>query len=162
MIRIHAKMFAQACEDERRGDRTRFDDETKRFEAERQGFEADRGVCLGEIARLQAEVEEMRSSVGTFASLLDSSKQVLGSITGLDTVLEECVICSEVLLSGIGKASFGVMSYSCACSHVRTLHVNCVVSMSSLNCPFCSQQIVVIAPSLMAQTLVHSITVRKT
>lgn len=131
----------QSSEDERKRDTTRFEDE---------------------IRRLQTEIEETRASVGPLMSLPESSKQALGSISGLDTVLEECMICRELLLSGIGKASFGVMSYSCGCSHVRTLHVNCVVSMANLNCPFCSERIVVIAPSLMAQTLVRPIPVRKT
>lgn len=53
------------------------------------------------------------------------------------------------------------MSYSCRCSHVRTVHVNCIVSMANLACPFCSQQIVLIAPSLTAQTLVRNFTARK-
>ena len=152
----------QACEDQRKGDRTHFDDEKTRWGAEKERLETDQRLHIGEIARLQAEVEDVRASVGPLASLPDASQRTLASIAGLDTVLQECVTCSEVLLSGIGEASFGVMSYSCGCTQVRTLHVNCIVSMASLKCPICGEEIVVIAPSLMAQTLVRTITVRKT
>lgn len=133
-----------------------------RFDAERMDLEAERGWLLNKIARLQSENEEIRTAVGPLANLPESSQQTLGSISGLDTLLEDCVICRELLLSGLGKPSFGVMSYSCRCSHVRTFHVNCIFSMANLNCPMCGEQIAVIAPSLMAQTLVRSITVRKT
>lgn len=158
---------AKASEDERRGDTTRFNDEKRRFDAEREHLQAEQGLHISEISRLQFENEDIRASVGPLASLSDSSKQALGSISGLDTVLKECPICTELLLSGIGRPSFGVTSYSCACSragscHVRTLHVNCVVSLADLKCPYCSEEIVVIAPSLMAETLVRRITVRKT
>lgn len=119
-------------------------------------------MLVGEVARMQTEIEEIKASVGSLSNLPERSKQVLRSISGLDTVLDECVICSEVLLSDIGTVSFGVMSYSCGCSLVRTLHVNCIFSMASLNCPQCSEQIVLIAPSLMAQSLVRNIPVRKT
>lgn len=161
----HCVVSTQACENERRGDRTRFDDERRRFETERKNFEDERGAFVNEIARLQAENEEVRASVGPVAHLSERSKHTLGFLPGISTVLEECSICEELLLSGIGTTSFGVMSYSCACSragHTRTLHVNCIVSVADLNCSYCREEIVVIAPSLMAQTLVRKIIVRKT
>ena len=139
------------------------DGETRLPDTDCMDFGAERGLLLNEIARLQSEIEETKvQSVGPLASLPESSKRALGSISGLDDLLEDCVICRELLLSGLGKPSFGVMSYSCRCSHVRTLHVNCVFSMSNLNCPICGEQIVIVAPSLMTQTLVRSIRVRKT
>ena len=80
-------------------------------------------------------------------------------------MLEECVICYEQLLSGIGAPSFGVVNYSCGCSrsgHVRTLHVNCVVSMSNAKCPLCCEEIVLIVPWLMIPTTFRAFSVRKT
>ena len=118
------------------------------------------------MSQLQAELNDTRASVGSLVSLPERSRQVLGSISGnLESVLEECVICCEQLLSGIGSPSFGVTSYACGCSrsgHVRSLHVNCVVSMSNLKCPLCCEDIVLIAPSLMTSTAVRRFTVRKT
>ena len=144
--------YSTSAADGRREERVRFKDERRRFLAEKKDFEAERRVHFSRIEQLQAEIEEMRASNGPLSRLPESSKQALGSISGLDVVLEECMICREVLLSGIGRVSFGVMSYSCGCSHVRTLHVNCVVSMRSLDCPVCREQIVLVAPSLMANT----------
>jgi len=146
----------QACENEIRGAKTHLEDETKRFEMAKRDLEEERSNHATDVSR---------GPLASLASLPESARDALGSIaSNLETVLEECVICSELLLDGIGTPSFGLMSYSCGCSrggHVRTLHVNCVVSMSNLNCPQCSDEIVLIAPSLMAPTAFRKFTVRK-
>lgn len=145
----------QACGNEIRGAKTHLEDETKRFEEERSNH-------ASEVSRLNAEIDDIRASFGSLVNVPERSRESLGSIASkLESVLEECIICSEPLLAGVGGPSFGLLSYSCACSQVRTLHVNCIVSMMNLACPHCSEDIVLIAPSLMTPTADRRFSVRK-
>lgn len=144
----------------------RLKDETKSLEISRNDFERETEEHAITMSRLEADINDTWASLGSLASLPESSRQALGSIAGgLEGVLEECIVCCEPLLSGFGNPSFGVTSYSCGCSrggHVRALHVNCIVSMSNRNCPLCSEEVILIAPSLMTPTAVRCFTIKKT
>lgn len=114
-----------------------------------------------EKERLKEDNDEMRATLGSLVALPEASRAALAATDDLDQLLEECCVCQERLLQDVGAVSFGIMSYSCRCTTLRKMHMNCTVSMSSLHCPICSQAIVVIAPSLMVAGCFRSFRVRR-
>ncbi len=154
-------MENKACDNEVRAAKTHLEDEAKRYQAEKDAFDRERVLFTREVVRLEAENTDIRELIGSLADLPDTSRRALGSIANLETVLEECIICSEILLSGIGLTSFGVTSYACGCSITRTLHLNCLLRMERPKCPHCSEDIVLIAPELSTPTAVRAVTVRR-
>lgn len=110
---------------------------------------------------MKKDNEEMRAALGSLSTMPETSLAALAATDDLDQLLEECCVCQERLLQEVGTVSFGIMSYTCKCTALRKMHVNCIVSMSSLHCPICSQAIVVIAPSLMVAGCFRSVRVRR-
>ncbi|CAN0241899.1 unnamed protein product [Pylaiella littoralis] len=119
----------------------RFENERKSFTSQMRYFETFKRGVEREKARL----------LGPLAAISDRSRETLASIPDLEKVLEDCVVCHECLLKDVGVVSFGVMSFSCNCRGSpapRMMHVDCIVSMNELTCPFCRSPVVIVAPSL--------------
>ncbi len=152
--------------------------EVQRLDEERQGLETENRGLLSGVRELQGEVLRLglendrigsehakaKVALGTLSEIPTAARETLAAIPDLEQVLEDCVVCHDCLLKDIGAVSFGVMSYSCACTGAtpRKMHVNCIVSMRVLKCPLCQSPITIIAPSLMAERRVHRLEVAKT
>jgi len=77
--------------------------------------------------------------------------QMTKNVPNLVDLAEPCTICTDPLLQDIGKVSFGVISYSCKCTVVRTIHTKCWLSQegSVPKCAYCRTRVVLVVPTLV-------------
>ncbi len=137
--------------------------EKRRSASEKRGLENRASTLEGKIARVESERDEAVAALGSLSVIPAGKRETLAAIPDLEHVLEDCIVCHDCLLKDIGEVSFGVMSYRCACTGEtpRKMHVNCIVSMSDLSCPWCQSPITIIAPSLMTERRVHRLNIAK-
>lgn len=80
----------------------------------------------------EREERELQERVQVFAL---EHRQAIGRL------LDDCYICTEPLLRGLGKgADFGVASWTCNCTTWRVAHCNCLrtkIATSGRKCDFC-------------------------
>ena len=96
-------------------------------------------------------IKKRRASVLKRVEDQKKLKKMVKEIPNLADLMETCSLCMDPLLMDIGKESFGVISYSCECSVVRTVHMKCCVSSDKRipECAYCRTFVTLVAPSLV-------------
>ena len=81
-------------------------------------------------------------------------RRMVHEVPKLADLMDNCSICMDPFLKDIGKDTFGVISYSCVCSVVRTIHLKCCMSsdMEVPKCAYCRTPIVLVVPTLVGRT----------
>ena len=92
-------------------------------------------------------------------------RRMVHEVPNLVDLMDNCSICMDPFLKDIGKETFGVISYSCCCSIVRTIHMKCCMSSDGEvpKCAYCRTPIILIVPTLVGrQTMNKRIRVQRT
>ena len=92
-------------------------------------------------------------------------RRMVHEVPKLADLMDNCPICMDPFLKDIGKETFGVISYSCCCSVVRTIHLRCCMSSDGEipKCAYCRTPIVLVVPTLVGrQSMNKRIRVQRT
>ena len=92
-------------------------------------------------------------------------RRMVHEVPKLADLMDNCPICMDPFLKDIGKETFGVISYSCCCSVVRTVHLRCCMSSDGEipKCAYCRTPIVLVVPTLVGrQSMNKRIRVQRT
>lgn len=108
-------------------------------------------MTLSEIDKVDKMIRARREYVLKKISDDKRLRRMVTDVPNLIELMESCSICTDPLLQDIGKESFGVISYTCQCSVVRTIHLKCCMSSASVspNCAYCRTPITFVVPTLV-------------
>jgi len=106
---------------------------------------------LSQLDEVDKMIKKRREDVVKNVEDQKKLKKMVKEIPNLANLMETCSLCMDPLLMDIGKESFGVISYSCECSVVRTIHMKCCVSSDRQipKCAYCRTHVTLVAPSLV-------------
>ena len=114
------------------------------------------------------EIEEIGTLIQENKNILEKKKndhekllKMIKDIPNVVDIAEPCIICTNPL---IGKVSFGVISYSCACKVIRTIHTKCWLSQegSVPKCVCCGTCVSLVVPTLVGSSITKKIFCRNT
>ena len=122
-------------------------------------------MTLDDIDKVDKLIRARREFVQKQISDKKKLQKMVTTIPNLVELMDSCEICMNPLLENIGTASFGVISYTCECSVVRTIHLKCCMSTDSTypKCAYCRTPITFVVPTLVENSpMFKKIRVRKT